>query len=87
MRRYYFPIIHNGHLQPDEEGEMFGSADLAEQYGARVARDIGSDPEYDHASGTVVMVVDGEGANIARYGVCGGSLNGDHWAEAVAAFN
>ncbi|SCB18068.1 hypothetical protein GA0061098_1002335 [Bradyrhizobium shewense] len=48
---------------------MFGSADLAGQYGARVARDIGSDPEYDFVSGTVVVVVDGAGAEIARYEV------------------
>ncbi|MDA9421110.1 hypothetical protein XH97_03085 [Bradyrhizobium sp. CCBAU 53380] len=39
MQRYYFPIIHNGRLQEDGEGEMFGSADLASQYGASVARD------------------------------------------------
>ncbi|WP_027584732.1 hypothetical protein [Bradyrhizobium sp. Ai1a-2] len=67
MRRYYFPIIHNGRLRPDSEGEVFGSADLASQYGAGVARDIASDPEYEPANSTVVMVVDSAGAEIARY--------------------
>lgn len=71
MQRYYFPIIHNGQLQADDAGEMFGSADLAAQYGARVARDIGSDPEYDPASRTVVVVVDGAGVVIARHVVVG----------------
>ncbi|WP_445222172.1 DUF6894 family protein [Bradyrhizobium sp. Pa8] len=69
MRRYYFPIIHNGEMQVDEMGELFGSAELAIQYGARVARDIVSDPDYDHASGTVVIVVDASGAAIARHRV------------------
>ncbi|UFW51502.1 MULTISPECIES: DUF6894 family protein [Bradyrhizobium] len=69
MQRYYVPIFHNGQLQPDDEGEMFGSADLAGQYGARVARDIASDPEYDRDAGTVVIVVDASGAEIARHRV------------------
>ncbi|WP_441280015.1 DUF6894 family protein [Bradyrhizobium sp. 63_E2_N1_3] len=59
MRRYYFPIFHNGETQADEVGELFGSAELAIQYGARVARDIANDPEYDLGAGTVVIVVDG----------------------------
>lgn len=67
MRRYYFPIIHNGETQTDDEGEVFGSPDLARQYGARTARDIGSDPDYDPVSGTVVIVVDSAGAKIARH--------------------
>jgi len=68
VQRYYFPIIHNGRrLQADEAGEMFGSADLAGQYGACVARDIGSDPDYDHARGTVVIVADGAHTEIARH--------------------
>ncbi|RTE87882.1 MULTISPECIES: hypothetical protein [Bradyrhizobium] len=71
MQRYYFPMIHNGRLQPDGEGEMFGSADLASQYGASVARDIGGDPDYDRVSETVVLVFDGEGAEIARHVVQG----------------
>ncbi|MCD9898127.1 hypothetical protein ACVI1J_005841 [Bradyrhizobium diazoefficiens] len=71
MQRYYFPIIHNGRFQPDSDGEVFGSADLAGQYGARVARELGSDPDYDHASGTVVIVVDASGAEIARHVVVG----------------
>jgi hypothetical protein len=45
VRRYYFPIIHNGQIQADDAGEMFGSAELAVDYGARVARDIASDPD------------------------------------------
>ncbi|MGY3289319.1 hypothetical protein ACVWWG_001256 [Bradyrhizobium sp. LB7.2] len=61
MRRYYFPIIHNGQIQADDAGEMFGSAELAVDYGARVARDIASDPDYDHGAGTVVVVVDDSG--------------------------
>ncbi|MCK1544024.1 hypothetical protein IVA98_05605 [Bradyrhizobium sp. 160] len=69
MQRYYFPIIHNGHLQADDEGELFGTAELAIQYGARVARDIASDPEYDRGAGTVVFVVEASGAEIARYRV------------------
>lgn len=40
MRRYYFPIFHNGETQADDVGELFHSAELAVQYGARVARDI-----------------------------------------------
>lgn len=53
----------------DETGELFGSSELAAQHGARVARDIASDPDYDHASGTVVFVVDASGAEIARHRV------------------
>ena len=69
MRRYYFPIFHNGETKGEKKGELFGSAELAIQYGARVARDIGSDPEYDRAAGTVVIVVDASGAEIARHRV------------------
>ncbi|MCP1765398.1 DUF6894 family protein [Bradyrhizobium japonicum] len=72
MQRYYFPIIHSGRFQPDSDGEVFGSADLASQYGACVARDLGSDPDYDHASGTVVIVVDDSGTEIARHVVVAG---------------
>ncbi|SFO74728.1 hypothetical protein SAMN05216330_104477 [Bradyrhizobium sp. Ghvi] len=68
MQRYYFPIIHNGQLQADDVGEQFSSADLADDYGSRVARDIGSDPEYCTVSGTIV-VVDGDGSEIARHAV------------------
>ncbi|MGX0962734.1 hypothetical protein AB7M63_003183 [Bradyrhizobium japonicum] len=71
MQRYYFPIIHNGRFQPDSDGEVFGSADLAGQYGARVALDIASDPEYDPGAGTVVIVVDDSGAEIERHVVGG----------------
>jgi len=66
MRRYYFPILHNGETQADDVGELFRSAELAIQYGARVARDIASDPDCDHDAGTVVIVVDASGAEIAR---------------------
>ncbi|UPJ69861.1 hypothetical protein [Bradyrhizobium sp. 187] len=69
MQRYYFPIFHNGETQTDEVGELFGSAELAVEYGARVARDIASDPDCDRDAGTVVIVVDASGAEIARYGV------------------
>jgi hypothetical protein len=69
MRRYYFPILHNGETQPDEVGELFGSAELAVQYGARVALDIASDPDCDHDAGTVIIVVDASGAEIARHRV------------------
>ncbi|MET4449596.1 hypothetical protein ABIB75_007910 [Bradyrhizobium sp. GM2.2] len=58
MRRYYFPILHKGETQADDTGELFGSAELAVEYGARVARDIASDPECDRGAGTVVIVVD-----------------------------
>ncbi|PPQ15473.1 hypothetical protein CV770_31425 [Bradyrhizobium sp. AC87j1] len=68
-QRYYFPIIHNGLLRPDDEGEMFGSADLAGQYGASVARDIGGDPNCDRDAGTVVIVVDAMDAEIAWHTV------------------
>ncbi|OSJ36463.1 MULTISPECIES: hypothetical protein [Bradyrhizobium] len=68
MRRYYFPIFHNGETQADEVGELFASAELAIQYGARVARYIANDPEYDCAAGTVVIGVDASGAEIARHG-------------------
>ncbi|MET4277386.1 MULTISPECIES: hypothetical protein [unclassified Bradyrhizobium] len=71
MRRYYFPIIHNGETQVDDVGELFRSAELAVQYGARVARDIASDPDCDHDAGTVVFVVDAMGAEIARHRVGG----------------
>ncbi|MCK1302732.1 hypothetical protein IVB33_20125 [Bradyrhizobium sp. 24] len=47
MRRYYFPIFHKGETQADDAGQVFGSAELAIEYGARVARDIASDPDYD----------------------------------------
>ncbi|MCK1571881.1 MULTISPECIES: hypothetical protein [unclassified Bradyrhizobium] len=69
MRRYYFPILHKGETQADDEGEQFGSPDLADEYGARVARDIASDPDYDRGAGTVVIVVDASGAEIARHRV------------------
>ncbi|MGY3117912.1 hypothetical protein ACVWXQ_001849 [Bradyrhizobium sp. S3.14.4] len=72
MLRYHFPIFHNGETQVDDVGELFRSAELAVQYGARVARDIASDPEYDCAAGTVVIVVDASGAEIARRAVRGG---------------
>ncbi|MCP3388876.1 hypothetical protein NLM27_08810 [Bradyrhizobium sp. CCGB12] len=74
VQRYYFPIFHNGETQTDEVGELFGSAELAVQYGARVARDIASDPECDRGAGTVVIVVDAPGAEIARHRV--GSVGG-----------
>ncbi|MCP3400236.1 DUF6894 family protein [Bradyrhizobium sp. CCGB20] len=68
MQRYY-SIIHNRETQADDVGELFDSAELAIQYGARVARDIANDPEHDSAAGTVVIVVDGGGAEIARHSV------------------
>jgi hypothetical protein len=58
MRCYYFPIFHNGETQTDDVGELFGSAELAVEYRARVARDIASDPECDRGAGTVVVVID-----------------------------
>ncbi|MET3966719.1 hypothetical protein [Bradyrhizobium sp. S3.9.1] len=66
MRRYYFPIFHCGETQADEMGELFRSAELAVQYGARIAREIGGDPDYDQASGTIVIVVDDSDVEIAR---------------------
>ncbi|MGR4929282.1 DUF6894 family protein [Bradyrhizobium sp. CAR08] len=69
MRRYYFPIFHNGETQTDDVGEMFSSAEVASRYGARVARDIASDPDCDRDAGTVVIVVDASGAAIARHRV------------------
>ncbi|TFW51811.1 hypothetical protein CT676_43010 [Bradyrhizobium sp. MOS001] len=72
MRCYYFLIFHNGEAQTDQVGELFGSAELAVQHGARVARDIASDPEYDRGSGTVVIVVDDSGAEIERRELRGG---------------
>jgi len=72
MRRYYFLIFHNGETQADEVGELFGSAELAVQYSARIAKDIASDPEYDRGSGTVVIVVDDSGAEIERRELRGG---------------
>jgi hypothetical protein len=69
MRRYYFPIFHNGETQADCVGELFGSADLASEYAARVAWDIASDPEYDSSAGTVVIVLDSAGAEMARHRV------------------
>ncbi|MGY4332957.1 hypothetical protein ACVWWG_007374 [Bradyrhizobium sp. LB7.2] len=59
VQRYYFPILHKGETQADDVGELFGSAELAVQYGARVAGDIASDPDYDRGAGTVVIVVGG----------------------------
>lgn len=47
MRCYYFPIFHKGETQEDDVGELFGCAEVAAQYGARVARDIARDPDYD----------------------------------------
>ncbi|MBR0915820.1 hypothetical protein JQ589_38645 [Bradyrhizobium japonicum] len=72
MRRYYFPIFHNGETQADQVGELFGAAELAAQYGARIARDIASDPEYDPSAGTVVIVLDDSGAEIERLELRGG---------------
>ncbi|WP_375791375.1 hypothetical protein ACE102_45600 (plasmid) [Bradyrhizobium sp. vgs-9] len=72
MRRYYFPIFHNGETQADEVGELFASAELAVQYGARVARDIASDPDCDRGAGTVVIVLDDSGTEIARRELRGG---------------
>ncbi|MBR0728643.1 hypothetical protein JQ582_42120 [Bradyrhizobium japonicum] len=69
MRRYYFPIFHNGETQADEVGELFGSAELAVQHGARVAQNIASDPDYDPGAGTVVIVLDDSGAEIERHSV------------------
>jgi hypothetical protein len=69
MRSYYFPIFHNGETQADDVGEMFSSAELAVQYGARVARDIASDPDCDRDAGTVVIVIDASGAEIAPHRV------------------
>lgn len=71
MRRYYFPIFHNGETQTDDVGELCGSPELAVEYGARVARDIGSDPEYDRDAATVVIVVDASGAELGRHRVRG----------------
>jgi hypothetical protein len=51
----------------DDIGEIFGSPELAVQYGARVAREIASDSEFDRDAGTVVMVLDSAGAEIARH--------------------
>ncbi|MCK1478866.1 hypothetical protein IVB27_30005 [Bradyrhizobium sp. 197] len=67
MRRYFFPIFHKGETQADDVGELFGSAELAVQYGARIARDIASDPECDRDAGTVVIVVDASGAKVGRH--------------------
>ena len=67
MQRYYFPIFRNGETQADDEGELFTSAALAVEYGARVAQDIASDPEWDRDAGAVVIVADGAGAEIARH--------------------
>lgn len=72
MRRYYFPILHKGETQADDTGELFSSAELAVKYGARVAWDIASDPDYDHPSGAVVIVADDSDTEIARHRV--GSL-------------
>ncbi|MET4483215.1 hypothetical protein [Bradyrhizobium sp. F1.13.3] len=69
MRRYYSPILHDGETQADDVGELFGSAEQAVQYGARVARDIASDPDCDRDAGTVVIVIDASGAEIARHRV------------------
>ncbi|MDH2402015.1 hypothetical protein QCM77_18920 [Bradyrhizobium sp. SSUT18] len=69
MRRYYFPIFHKGETQADNVGELFCSAEIAVQYGARVARDIASDPAYDRDAGTLVIVVDATGAEMARHRV------------------
>ncbi|UFW82884.1 hypothetical protein BjapCC829_23125 [Bradyrhizobium barranii] len=72
MLRYHFPIFHNGETQVDDVGELFASAELAVQYGARVARDIASDPDCDRGAGTVVIVLDDSGEEIGRRAVRGG---------------
>ncbi|MBW5438594.1 hypothetical protein FXB41_28675 [Bradyrhizobium canariense] len=69
MRRFYFPIFHKGETQADDVGELLRSAEIASQYGARVARDIASDPDCDHDAGTVVIVIDATGAEMARHSV------------------
>ncbi|WP_425304795.1 DUF6894 family protein [Bradyrhizobium canariense] len=69
MRRYYFPIMHKGETQADDVGELFCSAEVAIQYGARVAREIAGDPDCDRDADTVVIVVDAIGAEVARHRV------------------
>ena len=69
MQRYYFPILHHGETQADEVGALFCSPDLAAQYGARITQDIASDPDCERDAGTVVVVVDETGAEIARHTV------------------
>ncbi|MCP1765543.1 DUF6894 family protein [Bradyrhizobium japonicum] len=67
MQRYYFPIFHNGETQADDVGEPFRLVELADEYGARIAREIRCDREFDQSVGTVVMVLDSAGAEIARH--------------------
>ena len=57
--------------QADDVGELFRSAEVAVQYGARVARDIASDPEYHRGAGTVVIAVDASDAEVGRHRVEG----------------
>jgi hypothetical protein len=57
-------------------GELLRSAEIAIQYGARVARDIASDPNCDREAGTVVIVIDAFGAEIARHRVEGRRSDG-----------
>ncbi|MEY9134218.1 hypothetical protein ACVIWV_006421 [Bradyrhizobium diazoefficiens] len=66
------PARTYGETQADQVGELFGAPELAVQYGARVAQDIASDPDYDPGAGTVVIVADGAGAEIARRELRGG---------------
>ncbi|WP_377827392.1 DUF6894 family protein [Bradyrhizobium lupini] len=64
--RYYFPKLHKGETHADDVGELLRSAEIAIQYGARVARDIASEPDCDRDAGTVVIVIGASGVEIAQ---------------------
>lgn len=64
-------------------GELLRSAEIAIQYGARVARDIASDPDCDRDAGTVVIVIDAFGAEIARLELKGGGAMDASQAQAA----
>lgn len=65
--RYFFHIETNEVLSVDREGTEFTTQLEADDYGARVASEIGMD-EGDHTN-SVVMVVDETGKEIAQHPV------------------
>ncbi|WP_108523304.1 DUF6894 family protein [Bradyrhizobium algeriense] len=65
--RYFFHIETSDVLSVDRVGTEFTSQLEADDYGARVASEIGMD-DFDYTNG-VVTVVDETGKEIARYPV------------------
>ncbi|NTG29934.1 hypothetical protein G6K91_31550 [Agrobacterium rhizogenes] len=62
-KRYFFEILANGLLCPDNNGMEHPTIASAITYGQRVANEIGSEAEYRD---TIVLVFDDTGSSIAQ---------------------